>query len=98
MSAATYHSITANGTTQLGTTDAGHKGMTIAVTSTSTLGGGTITITAKPSRSADTYSITVDTMVAGDKWEYVIGAGMDVFAVVAGATSPAIVIVAAPTS
>ena len=90
--------ITANGTYALGTTDAGQTGMFIGVTAGSGLGGGTISIVARPSRSASTYNIAIDTMIAGDEWEYVVGAGMDVEAVVAGATAPTIYISAAPTT
>lgn len=90
--------ITANGTYPLGTIDSGRTGMVIAVTAGSSLGGGTISIVARPGRSASAYNIAVDTMVAGDEWEYVLGAGMEVEAVVAGATSPTIKMSAAPTS
>jgi hypothetical protein len=90
--------ITADGTYPLGTIDAGHTGVFIGVTAGSSLGGGTISIVARPGRSSSDYNIAVDTMVAGDEWEYVLGAGMEVEAVVAGATSPTIKMVAAPTS
>lgn len=82
-----YRNLTADDSELIFQTSRGSKGITVIVTSASTLGGGTLTIKTKPTGSGMDPE-TVDTLTAGYKQQLLIGAEMEVWLVLSGSTSP----------
>jgi hypothetical protein len=82
-----YTAITTNGTYKLIGTSTLLTTARLYSRSTDDLGGGTLTISISGLNTTDTKHI-IDTMLAGEQFEYPVGADIQVFAILAGATSP----------
>ena len=85
--------LTANVTAQLvATTDRDQSGVSIKVLAAATFGSGTLTLLTKPAdmQSEDADPALVDTLVAGDQYEYRVGNNTHVYLTLTGATSPSI--------
>jgi hypothetical protein len=89
-----YTEITSNGTYKLIGTNTDLTTARLYSRSTDNLGGGTLTISISGLEDSDTKHV-VDTMIAGNQFEYAVGADVQVFAILTGATSPDIELLSA---
>lgn len=84
---------TANATiTEVMTLGPDETGVSIQVTSDSSLGGGTLTLSRRDARKPTETPVALDTLIAGDQYEYRTGGNTSIFLTLAGATSPSVAV------
>lgn len=90
-----YKEMTANSAENehLLNTDFGDKGVSIIVTSDTTLGGGTLSLRVKPAGSSATPE-EIGTLTPSLQEQYHVGSNMEVYLHLSGATSPSVKVMA----